>query len=292
MTSKMIASILLPVLLQGTIALALNPNCAPGGNFNLKYWSLQLPTGSTGSPDTIASTTLQGCSGYENKSVFYTESGDGALVMKVCGSPSSCGCVTTSHSLHCRTELREVEPSTGSKASWSPLSPVNRLSATLVVPKPDDSTHGTVIGQVHIDETISVKPICELFYDQAGVLTMGVEQTRSGGNEVMTTVGHVPVGTQFSYEIAYEGGVLSVSINGGAAQKLSTYSLNNPNSYFKAGNYNQGSSASEVHFLAINVDHGGGSVSTSTTTAQRSTTTTTSATSTATCSWAGHCKGI
>ncbi|KAJ5167929.1 alginate lyase 2 [Penicillium canariense] len=282
MTSKMITSVLFLVILQGTTTLAqLDPKCAPGGNFNLEYWNLQLPTGSTHSPDTISSKALQGCSGYEDSSLFYTESSDGALVMKVCGSSSSCGCVTTPGSLHCRTELRELASDTGSKASWSPLNPVNRLSATLVVPTPDDSTHGTVIGQVHIDDTISSKPICELYYSQAGVLTMGVEQTRSGGNEVMTTIGKVPVGTKFTYEIAYEGGVLSVSINGGAAQKLSTYSLDNPDSYFKAGNYNQGSSASEVHFFAINVDHGAGSVSTSssksttmTTTSHAGTTTT------------------
>ena len=127
--------------------------------------------------------------------------------------------------------------------------------ATLAVEVPDDSTYGTVVGQVHIDDSVSTKPVCELYYNSAGTLTMGVEQTRSGGDEIFTVVGSVPVGTVFSYEIIYESNVLSVSINGGSAQVLSTYSLDAPASYFKAGNYNQGNVASDVHFFAISVEH-------------------------------------
>jgi hypothetical protein len=65
----------------------------------------------------------------------------------------------------------------------------------------------------------------------------------------------VPLGTKFSYMIAYEKGELSVTINGGKKQVFSTYSLNNPLSYFKAGNYNQGNSPSEVHFFDIQTEH-------------------------------------
>lgn len=227
---------------------ALNPKCAPGGNFDLSPWQLQLPTGSSGKPTTISSSQLTGCDGYEDFSTFFTETKDGALVMKVCGSPSSCGCVTTPNSKHCRTELREND-------SWSPDDDTNRLRVTLSVPTPDDSKYGTVIGQIHIDDSISSKPVAELYYSQSGDLHMGVEQTRSGGNEVFTKVGNVSIGKQFSYEIRYEGGNLSVSVNGGAQQALSTYSLNSPESYFKVGNYNQGDDASDVHFLAIEVLH-------------------------------------
>lgn len=84
---------------------------------------------------------------------------------------------------------------------------------------------------------------------------MGVEQTREEGDEIVTEVGSVAVGSKFSYVIAYEGGKLSVSINGGTAKVLNTYELKNPKSYFKAGNYNQGNSKSEVHFFAIDVQH-------------------------------------
>src|SRR6266536_5801934 len=117
-------------------AAALNPSCAPGGNFDMSHWNLQLPIGSSGSPTTISSASLQGCSGYQDPGhhYFFTESGDGALVMKVPGSPSSSGCVTTPNSLHCRTELREVNPS-----SWDPNASTNRLSVTRAVTEPDDS---------------------------------------------------------------------------------------------------------------------------------------------------------
>lgn len=215
-------------------------------------WELQLPIGSTGDPDTESSSQLQGCSGYQDPQhlYFFTESGDGALVMKVPGSPSSSGCVTTPNSEHCRTELREINPS-----SWDPNASTNRLTVSLKVTNPDNSQYGTVIGQVHIDDSISSKPVCELYYSASGTLSMGVEQTRSGGNEKVVTVGSIPVGTLFSYEIAYENNVLSVSINGGPEQVLSTYSLDAPLSYFKVGNYNQGTDPSDVHFFAINVEH-------------------------------------
>jgi hypothetical protein len=247
MSAKTMLSLLLIVPFA---AAALNPKCAPGGNFDLSVWELQLPIGSKGSPTTIPSSSLEGCTGYQNPLYFFTESGDGALVMKVPGSPSSSGCVTTPNSKHCRTELREANPS-----SWDPNAATNRLSATLAVVEPDNSSHGTVIGQVHIEDSVSSKPVCELYYSSAGVITMGVEQTRGGGNEVYTTIGKVPVGTTFTYEIQYEKNVLSVSINGGAAKTLSTYSLDAPPSYFKAGNYNQGSKPSTVHFFAITTTH-------------------------------------
>jgi len=83
---------------------------------------------------------------------------------------------------------------------------------------------------------------------------MGVEQTRSGGNEKFTTVGNVPLNTQFTYEIDYSNNVLSVSING-KKTTLDTFSLDAPPSYFKTGNYNQGDSPSDVHFFAISVEH-------------------------------------
>lgn len=174
-------SALLPLLVQ-----ALNPSCAPGGNFDMSPWELQLPIGSPGKPDTESSSQLQGCSGYQDPQhlYFFTESGDGALVMKVPGSPSSSGCVTTAHSKHCRTELREINPS-----SWNPKASTNRLTATLKVTNPDNSQYGTVIGQVHIDDSISTKPVCELYYSTSGTLSMGVEQTRSGGNEKVVKVG-------------------------------------------------------------------------------------------------------
>ncbi|KAB8229478.1 polysaccharide lyase family 7 protein [Aspergillus alliaceus] len=216
--------------------MALDPKCAPGGNFDLSYWNLQLPTGESGHPTTITASKLKGCKGYQDSSVFYT---DEKMVLY----------------RHCRTELRELNSDGSSKASWSPSASKNRLSATVTVPKPDDGSHGTVIGQIHIDDTISTKPVCELYYSTEGDLVMGVEKTRKGGKSIFTKVGNAPVGKKFSYEIRYESDELSVSIDGGSPQKLDTYELDSPKSYFKAGNYNQGDSASEVHFYELNVQH-------------------------------------
>ncbi|KAB5559713.1 family 7 polysaccharide lyase [Coniochaeta sp. 2T2.1] len=244
---------LIPLSALLAVIHALNPSCAPGGNFDLSPFNLQLPIGNPGSPTTIPASQLVGCSGYQDPGhhYFFTESGDGALVMKVPGSPSATGCVTTPNSQHCRTELREAHPSN----SWDPNAARNRLLVGLAVPVADNSQHGTVIGQIHIDDSVSSKPVCELFYNSAGVVSLGVEQTRAGGNEIVQQVGTVTPGSVFSYEIRYEGGALSVGLNGGEQKTFGTYSLNSPKSYFKVGNYNQGSSASDVHFFSIAVEH-------------------------------------
>lgn len=248
----------LPSLFVTTAALirlvgALDPACSPGGNFDLSIWNLQLPIGSPGHPTTKSPNDLQGCGGWEDPAYFFTDSGDGALVMKVPGSPASSGCVTTPNSKHCRTEFRETAPS-----SWNPAAGYNRLKATLSVPQPDNS--GTCVGQIHIDDSISSKPVCELFYNANGQLRMGVEQTRAGGDMLLTDIAQVPVGNVFTYEIRYESNVLSVTITHGNTVTgpivLSTYSLNAPLSYFKVGNYNQGDTPSTVRFYAISVQHG------------------------------------
>ena len=43
---------------------SLNPNVAPGGNFDLSGWELQLPIGSPGSPTTISPAQLEGPNGF------------------------------------------------------------------------------------------------------------------------------------------------------------------------------------------------------------------------------------
>jgi hypothetical protein len=222
--------------------------------FELSKWSLQLPIGKPGSPTTIAGSKLSGSGNKPAGFEKYFQMEDGVIKMLVPGSPEKTGCVKTKNSKHCRTEFRETSPK-----SWKPTASRNRLSATLTVIKADDSKHGTCIGQIHIDDSVSVKPVAELYYNQQGEMTFGVEQTRSGGNEKMIPIsgknGKIPPGTKFSYEIAYEKGELSVSINGGKKQVFSQYKLDNPLSYFKAGNYNQGESASEVHFFGIKTEH-------------------------------------
>ena len=224
-----------------------NPSCAPGGNFNLGSFNLQLPTGRSGKVDQVTSSKLSGCDGWSSPEYFYT-SPSGALIMKV---PSRSACVTTLNSKHCRTELRESSPK-----SWDPNKSVNLLKATLSVPKPDGSKFGTVVGQVKVDDSISKKPVAELFYNRAGTLTIGVSQIPDVSSLKMTEVGQVEVGKTFEYELRYEEGKLSVRIDDGEKQVMSTGRLDSPKSYFKVGNYNQGDDPSEVMFSDIQVKHG------------------------------------
>ncbi|KAH6871608.1 alginate lyase 2 [Thelonectria olida] len=240
-----VGGLLAALSLYYATATVLDPKCAPGGNFDLSKWSLQLPTGSTDHPDTIQSSDLKGCGGFKNNN-FFTDPNDGTLVMKVIGGKPQC--VSTPNSDHCRTELREINPS-----KWSPKSAVNRLSGDLVVKK--ISNKSVVVGQIHVEDTPdSHKPVMELYYGTGGQLDVGVNTCLKCGQKRFP-VGKVPVGQRFTYEIRYEKGKLSVSIDGGEFQNLSTFSLNNPNSYFKAGNYNQGNAPTEVHFFGITVKH-------------------------------------
>lgn len=124
------------------------------------------------------------------------------------------------------------------------------------MPKPDGSKFGTVVGQVKVDDSISKKPVAELFYNRAGTLTIGVSQIPDVSSLKMTEVGQVEVGKTFEYELRYEEGKLSVRIDDGEKQVMSTGRLDSPKSYFKVGNYNQGDDPSEVMFSDIQVKHG------------------------------------
>lgn len=245
--SLSITALAAPLVLNPSVrASNSNPSCAPGGNFDLGSFNLQLPTGNLGKIDQISASKLSDCSGWSSQKYFYTSSA-GALVMKV---PSRSTCVTTPNSKHCRTELRESSPN-----SWDPKNHTNSLEARLSVPKPDNSEYGTVIGQVKVDDSLSKKPVAELFYNRGGALTIGVSQNPDVSSLKMTEVGHIDVGDTFEYELRYEGGKLSVQIDGGEKQLLSTGKLENPKSYFKVGNYNQGSEPNEVIFYDIRVVH-------------------------------------
>lgn len=220
---------------------ALNPSCAPGGNFDLSKWSLQEPVGSADNPRSIPSSSLQGCKGFKDQ-WFYTGP-DGSMILKV---PERSQCVTTPHSPHCRSELHEEGP------TWDPKAAKNRLFADVHVTKNADEV---CVGQIHIDGAISVKPVAELYLNSQGQLSLGV-QTCTTCTQKRSPVGSVGSGNaRFTYEIRYEGGKLSVGINGGAQKTYSTYNLNSPRSYFKAGNYNQGSGATEMHIYQLQVTH-------------------------------------
>src|ERR1700742_4605442 len=117
---------IVPTAATATAATALDPSVAPGGNFNLSVWELQLPTGSPGSPTTILPSQLKGASGYQNPAYFWTDKNDGSMTF---WDPESG--VTTANSNYPRSELREMN-SDGTAANWA-LSGDSALSAELRV---------------------------------------------------------------------------------------------------------------------------------------------------------------
>jgi len=242
------ALLLLPFAWSATIA---NPSCAPGGNFDLSYWNLQLPTGSAGSIDIIKSKALKGCSGYTSSN-FFTDPSTGDIVLLAPGNPALTGCATTSGSVHCRTELREVDHTTGANAAWSPKG-TNTLTVTITVDQADDGTHGTAIGQVFASE--ASKPLAEMYYSTTGAIVVGIKPNEDD-NQIVTALGTVPVGQQFTYTLSYSADQLSITING-QVTNLSTYEWQSPDCYFKSGNYNQAKSnvSSKVRISAITVVH-------------------------------------
>jgi len=229
----------------------LNPSVAPGGNFDLSVWELQEPTGSPGAPTTILPSQLEGPNGYQD-SYFYTDSGDGAMTF---WDPENG--VTTPNSNYSRSELREMT-SSGAAANWFASGTTNTLSATLKVTRVPDHV---CVGQIHLGSGGSTKPLLELFYYADGTLKMGIEQTPAGGNEVLYTVGSVPLGTQFSYVIGLSGSTISLKLNGGAARTWTASStFNGYGMYFKAGDYDQSSGSSSsvgarVGFYALSIHH-------------------------------------
>ncbi|NUR25315.1 MAG: hypothetical protein HOV83_05610 [Catenulispora sp.] len=228
----------------------LDPNVAPGGNFDLGIWSLQLPLGSPGAPTTIPPSQLVGPNGYTNASYFFTDKTDGSMTF---WAPEKG--VTTPNSNYARSELREMNRD-GSAADWS-LSGNHTLSATLRVPV---VTKNVCVGQVHLGSGgTSTKPLLELYYKPDGSITLGTENSPDGG-QTLHPVGNVPLGTKWSYVINVSGNTIRLTVNGSTTTYSIPSSFNAYRQYFKAGSYNQSSSDSttngaKVKFYALTVSH-------------------------------------
>ncbi|WP_394846758.1 polysaccharide lyase family 7 protein [Pendulispora brunnea] len=230
---------------------ALNPNVAPGGNFDLSVWDLQEPVGSPGHPTTIKSSQLRGPNGFHDK-YFYTDGGDGSMTF---WDPENG--VTTPNSHYSRSELREMN-SNGSAADWNPLSGKHTLSATVKVSKVPSNV---CVGQIHLGTgtPASTKPLVELYYHSNGDIYVGVERSPSGGQDTHK-IGNVAIGTKWSYVIALSGHSISITLNGSTKKYTMPSSFDKENMYFKAGNYIQSSGSnanvgSLVHFYALKVSH-------------------------------------
>ncbi|MCO5974071.1 polysaccharide lyase family 7 protein [Actinoallomurus soli] len=235
----------------GPSAAGLDPTVAPGGNFNLSVWALQLPIGSPGSPTTIPPSQLKGANGYTNPAYFWTDKNDGSMTF---WDPESG--VTTPNSSYARSELREMNAD-GSAADW-PLSGTHKLSATLRIVS---VTKNVCVGQIHLGSGgSSTKPLLELYYHSDGDVVLGIEKSPDGGQNTYTLT-NVPLGTQWSYVIAIVGGKIQVTVNGNTKSYSIASGFSAYHQYFKAGDYNQSSSSStsngaKVKFYALTVAHG------------------------------------
>jgi len=230
---------------------ALNPGIAPGGNFNLSRWELQLPTGTTDHTTTISPTQLEGANGYQSK-FFFTNKTDGSMSF---WNPEN---GVTLGSKFPRTELREMTAS-GTEIEWS-IPGTHMLSATLKATVLPDHV---AVGQIHLDNSSgSSKPLLELFYYKNGNVDLAIEQTPAGGNEVHHVVGNVPLGTKFSYVISLtNSNTIGINLNGTNHTFTMPSAFNGIKMYFKAGDYDQsfGSSSTigaRVQFYALSVFHG------------------------------------
>ena len=235
---------------NATAATALNPGVAPGGNFNLSIWELQLPIGSPGSPTTILPSQLEGANGYQNPAYFWTDKNDGSMTF---WDPESG--VTTPNSSYARTELREMN-SNGTAADWA-LGGNNTLSAELRVVS---VTSNVCVGQVHLGSGgTSTKPLVELYYHSNGNIYLGTENSPSGG-QTLHYITNVALGVHWTYVINVTGYTVNLTVNGSKTSYSIPSSFDAYHQYFKAGDYNQSSSSSttngaKVKFYSLTVSH-------------------------------------
>jgi Alginate lyase len=231
-------------------ATTLNPAVAPGGNFNLAIWQLQLPTGSPGSPDTIQPAQLKGANGYRNPAYFWTDKNDGSMTF---WAPEKG--VTTPNSNYARSELREMNAD-GSAADWA-LAGNHTLSAQLRIAS---VTKNVCVGQVHLGTGgSSTKPLLELYYHANGDIYLGTENSPDGG-QTTHKITNVAVGTKWTYVVNVTGKKINLTVNGARTSYSIPSSFNAYKQYFKAGSYNQSSSDSttngaKVKFYSLTVSH-------------------------------------
>ncbi|MDB5799069.1 MAG: hypothetical protein JWL63_8 [Rhodocyclales bacterium] len=233
------------IALASASAFALSTTVAPGKNFSLSGYTLQLPTGSSGNVDTKTGAEL--AAGFTKSPWFYTDTGDGSMVM---GDPSVGW--TTSGSLHPRTELRE-------NASWA-TSGTNLLDATVTVTKVPSNT---AIAQIFQAAPAPSKPLCELQYTSSGVVKLLLESTNQGGSSTTTTIASVPVGTKFTYQLKLSGSTITVKVNSTTKTFTMDSSFVGESFYFKAGNYDQSAvsgtpnttAATIVKFAVLKITH-------------------------------------
>ncbi|MDB5048771.1 MAG: Alginate lyase 2 [Fibrobacteres bacterium] len=222
---------------------ALDPAKAPGGNFTLSMWTLQLPLASGGSVEQIKGADLM--AGYT--STYFSTGTDGSMTF---WCPVTGG--TTPNSHYPRSELREVWPG----GEWK-FDGHHVLTAKCRVTKvPDNGL--LIFGQIHGNLTGS--EIVKLYWNN-GAIQAAVEPNRT--DEVRLGLGNFSLGDTLNYTLDMTDNKLKATVNGksvtydysAATWKTDTY-------YFKAGSYvqdNTGASTvgGKVQFYSLAIEHNG-----------------------------------
>lgn len=235
---------------------ALDSGQAPGFNFDLSHWKLQLPTfngvltGTNTGTDSVSSGTL--AAGFTND-FFYTGSG-GAMLFWVPNNGAR-----TSGSDHPRCELREQLVPGNDSVNWT-LHGTHSLTATCVVSNVPSDTGKVCLGQIHEpstqpDGSASANNEHLIMFDLPNQkIYANVNLDGDLSSSISTTFisgSGVALGKLITYTLSVVDGVLQMSINGVTnswdffsgtnyqghiAQHWDAASGNTV--YFKAGDYN------------------------------------------------------
>ena len=211
----------------------LDPNIAPGKNFDLKDWKLQTINTADNTFKEISATKL--VAGYSSD-LFYTDSGDGSVVFKV---PSNGA--TTSGSGYPRCELRQMTAG----ANWALSDDTEHyLYSECKVTNVADAKPQIIIGQIHGSEINSelIKLRWTGFEAQKCYVEARFENNDATQSEygVKLATG-LSLGDLITYTITMKSGRITVTVNGNSASQTYTseYFGTTDAYYFKAGNYFQ-----------------------------------------------------
>jgi hypothetical protein len=204
-------------------------------SIDFSIWELQLPTGKGTSPATISPAQL--VAGYSD-AYFYRAGGGGQMFM----DPATG--ITTSGSLHCRTELREMM-SNGQAAGW-PSTGTNTMTVSGKILQVGGGASGHVTVAQVFNGTNSI-PLCELEYStKLGGFQLLYEEAKGAGTTTNLKA-PVAVGTAYTFTLDFSNGVLSVGVDGKIVYtKTPGAATAAKNFYFKAGDYDQTATAGPI----------------------------------------------
>nr|2ZAB_A Chain A, Alginate lyase [Sphingomonas sp. A1]2ZAC_A Chain A, Alginate lyase [Sphingomonas sp. A1] len=231
------------------------PAAAPGKNFDLSHWKLQLPDANT---TEISSANLG--LGYTSQ-YFYTDT-DGAMTF---WAPTTGG--TTANSSYPRSELREMLDPSNSKVNWGWQGTHTMKLSGKTVQLP--SSGKIIVAQIHgiMDDGTNAPPLVKAVF-QDGQLDMQVKQNSDGtGSDVHNYFTGIKLGDLYNMEIRVTDGVAYVTMNGDTRSVDfvgKDAGWKNLKYYFKAGNFVQdntstgGSAIAKLYSLSVshsNLEH-------------------------------------